>query len=52
VISKQNGDKLYVANTGPAYPLHVEGIDGRFDLTEYDTYFPINPPSEWIDQTR
>ena len=38
VISQQDGSKLYVANTGPAYPLRGEmkGANaGRIDLTEY-----------------
>lgn len=48
VISQQDGSKLYVANTGPAYPLRAEnkGKDaGRFDLTEYGADFHITAPS-------
>ncbi len=48
VISQQNGSKLYVANTGPAYPLRgdYKGPDaGRLDFTEYGVDFHITAPS-------
>jgi hypothetical protein len=52
VISEHDGSKLYVANTGPAYPLRAEnkGKDaGRFDFTEYGTDFHITAPSDAVD---
>lgn len=52
LISEHDGSKLYVANTGPAYPLHAEnkGKDaGRFDFTEYGTDFHIAAPSNAVD---
>jgi hypothetical protein len=52
VVSQQDGTKLYVANTGPPYPLRGEkkGSDaGRVDLTEYGTDFHITAPSNAMD---
>jgi hypothetical protein len=52
VISQQNGSKLYVANTGPAYPLRGEykGPDaGRLDFTEYGVDFHITAPSDAVN---
>jgi hypothetical protein len=52
VIGQQDGSKLYVANTGPALPLHAEnkGKDaGRLDFTEYGTDFHIAAPSNPVD---
>lgn len=52
VISQQDGSKLHVANTGPAYPLRGEmkGTNaGRIDLTEYGADFNITAPSDAID---
>jgi hypothetical protein len=52
VISEQNGSKLYVANTGPAYPLHGDnkGVGaGRMDFTEYGADFHITPPTNAVD---
>ncbi|HZD01986.1 MAG TPA: hypothetical protein VFA46_17875 [Actinomycetes bacterium] len=51
-LSQQNGSKLYVANTGLAYPLRVEikGRDaGRLDFTEYGSDFHITAPSNAVD---
>ena len=48
VVSAQDGSKLYVANTGPAYPRRSEsnGADlGRIDFTEYGVDFHITAPS-------
>lgn len=48
VIGQQDGSRLYVANTGPAYPLRAEnkGKDaGRLDFTEYGIDFHITAPS-------
>jgi hypothetical protein len=47
VISNQDGSKLYVANTDPAYPLRGElkGANaGRIDFSEYDVDFQITAP--------
>lgn len=44
--------KLYVANTGPPYPLHADkkGNDaGRIDLSEYGADFHITAPSNAVD---
>jgi hypothetical protein len=52
VISYQDGSKLYVANTGPAYPLHgdYKGVDAaRLDFTEYGADFHITPPGNAVD---
>lgn len=52
VISQENGSKLYVANTGPAYPLRLEkkGDDpGQTDFTEYGADFPVTAPADAID---
>lgn len=54
VVSWQNGGKLYVANTGPAYPLRGEftGQDaGVMDFTEYGTLVGITAPASAIDLT-
>jgi tetratricopeptide (TPR) repeat protein len=48
VISKQNGQKLDVANTGPAFPLHVDSDQGPADFTEYNIDFHITAPSDAI----
>lgn len=52
VLSQQDGSKLYVANTGPPYPLRAErkGNDsGHIDFTEYGTDFHITAPSNVLD---
>jgi hypothetical protein len=52
VISQQDGSKLYVANTGPPYPLRGEekGANaGRIDFTEYGTDFHITAPANAVD---
>jgi hypothetical protein len=52
VISQQDGSKLYVANTGPPYPLRGEekGANaGRIDFTEYGADFHITAPSDAMD---
>lgn len=54
VVSWQNGSKLSVANTGPAYPLRwdVKGPNpGRSDFSEYGASFHITAPSNPIDIT-
>jgi hypothetical protein len=55
VVSQQDGSKLYVANTGPAYPLRTDstGTDpGRLDFTEYGVDFHITAPSNAVDITK
>jgi hypothetical protein len=52
VISQQDGSKLYVANTGPPYPLRGEekGANaGRTDFTEYGADFHITAPANAMD---
>jgi hypothetical protein len=52
VVSQKDGSKLYVANTGPPYPLRGENQGasaGRIDLTEYGADFHISAPSDAID---
>jgi hypothetical protein len=52
VVSAQDGTKLYVANTGPAYPLHVDDKGqnpGSMDLTEYGADFHITPPEGTVE---
>ena len=50
VITDQgNGAKLYIANTGPAYPLLITNPDGRrVDLSNYGANFHITAPSNAI----
>jgi hypothetical protein len=52
VLTQQNGSKLYVANTGRAYPLRGEykgPAPGRITFTEYGTNFRITAPENAID---
>jgi hypothetical protein len=52
VISQKDGSKLYVANTGPPYPLRGEkrGANaGRTDFTEYGADFHITAPANATD---
>jgi nucleoid-associated protein YgaU len=52
VLTQQNGSKLYVANTGRAYPLRGEYTGpaaARIDFTEYGTDFRITAPENAID---
>ena len=54
VISWQNGEKLYVANTGPAYPLRGESMGqnaGVVNYTEYGAPVHITAPSNAIAVT-
>jgi hypothetical protein len=47
VLTRQNGSKLYVANTGRAYPLrgeHKGPAPGRIDFTECAAGFHITAP--------
>ncbi len=52
VVSWQDGSKLYVANTGPAYPLrgYLKGPQGgQIDFTEYGAHFQITAPTNVIN---
>jgi hypothetical protein len=52
VIRWRNGGKLYVANTGPAYPFsgELKGQNaGRIEFTEYGAPLHIAAPSNAID---
>jgi hypothetical protein len=53
VVGWRDGGKLYVANTGPAYPLRAvlkKGPDaGRIDFTEYGVRFHITAPGKAIN---
>jgi hypothetical protein len=52
VVSWRNGGKLYVANTGPAYPLRGELTGqnaGQLEFTEYGAPLHITAPSNAID---
>ena len=53
VVSWQDGGKLYVANTGPAYPLRAElkkgSNAGVLNFTEYGTPLHITAPSNALD---
>ena len=51
VVSWRNGSKLYVANTGPAYPLRGQFKGqkaGLFDFTDYGAHFHITAPGNPI----
>jgi hypothetical protein len=52
VLSRKDGAKLYVANTGIAYPLRGQttGRDaGRLEFTEYGAHFHITAPDHALD---
>jgi hypothetical protein len=52
VVSQQDGSRLYVANTGPAYPLRAEseGADpGQIDFSDYGGDTPITAPSVFVE---
>jgi len=52
VISMQDGSRLYVANTGPAYPIRGElkGADeARVDFSEYGVDFEITAPENYVE---
>lgn len=49
VTDQRNGAKLYVANTGPAYPLLITGFHGqRIGFSDYGANFHITAPSNAI----
>lgn len=48
VVTYPDGSKLYVANTGPAYPVRFDvtgNAGGRRDFSQYGTQFHITVPS-------
>jgi hypothetical protein len=52
VISMQDGSRLYVANTGPAYPIRGElkgANEGRIDFSEYGVDFEITAPENYVE---
>ena len=52
VISTQDGSRLYIANTGPAYPIRGElkGANaGRIDFSEYGADFQITAPQDYVE---
>jgi hypothetical protein len=52
VISMQDGSRLYVANTGPAYPIRGElkgANEGRIDFSKYGVDFEITAPENYVE---
>src|SRR5215208_443118 len=52
VVKQRDGSKLYVANTGVAYPLRGDfkgPVGGRIDFTHYGADFRITPPESFVD---
>lgn len=52
VISTQDGSRLYIANTGPAYPIRgdLKGAnEGRIDFSEYGVDFQITAPQDYVE---
>jgi hypothetical protein len=52
VVTRQNGSKLYISNTGPAYPLRGDYSDpaaARFDFTEYGAELRVTAPEHPLD---
>jgi hypothetical protein len=48
----QDGSRLYVANTGPAYPIRGESKganEGRIDFSEYGVDFQITAPENHVE---
>jgi hypothetical protein len=50
VLSQPNGSKLYVANTGPAYPVRIDDKTSgtQLDFTQYGMDFQLAAPSDII----
>lgn len=47
ILSQPNGSKLYVAGTGPAYPLRLHKPDGtQLDFTEHGIDFQLAAPDD------
>jgi hypothetical protein len=52
VVTQQNGSKLYISNTGPAYPLRGDykgQAAARFEFTEFGADVHIRPPAHPLD---
>jgi hypothetical protein len=52
VISTQDGSMLYIANTGPAYPIRGELTGagaGRIDFSDYNVDFQISAPPNSVE---
>jgi hypothetical protein len=52
VIRHQDGSKLYVANTGVAYPLrgdYAGHAGGRIDISKVGAHFHITAPEHAVD---
>jgi hypothetical protein len=52
VVTRQDGSKLYVANTDDAYPLRAEDLGqdaGQLDFTEYNADFDIAAPPGTVE---
>jgi hypothetical protein len=50
VITKENGDKLHVANIGEAFPWRLTSANGdQADLSEYGNDFNIAAPPDAVD---
>jgi hypothetical protein len=52
VLTQRDGAKLYIANTGPAYPLRTANSGpnaGRVDFSEFGVDFHITAPSGAVD---
>ena len=50
VLSQQNGSRLYVANTGPTYPLRIEdkSSGAQLDFSQYGEDFHLSAPSDAV----
>ena len=51
IITYQDGSELYVATTGPAYPLRFDvagDTGGQRDFSDYGTAFHIVAPTDAI----
>jgi hypothetical protein len=47
VVTYPDGSRLYVASTGPAYPVRLDATGnggGRRDFSQYGTQFHITAP--------
>jgi len=50
VLSQPNGSRLYVANTGPAYPVRIDdkSSGAQLDFTQYGVDFQLAAPTDII----
>ena len=49
VLNQRNGAKLYVAATGPAFPLRTDEKAGHVQFSEYGVDFHITAPADVVD---